>query len=677
MAETNLLTPEKLSPYEIVSISTDRRSPDSLSDKEYLLTNTTGGYCCSTVIGCNTRRYHGLLTGSLNPPANRILALSNLLETINTNGQSYNLSTFQFDETFHPEGFTYLKNFKRDIGAHFDYKINSIEITKSIYLARNTDTVLIEYDFKKIDLPLEFTIRPFAALRDFHSLQKSNAVFNFNRTEDCILIENNSSDNGRLLINCPDGFFEQDTQWWYNFTYQKDRQRCQDYLEDLWSPGFYRVIINPSQSAAKVVFKAQFGSNNQPAQLKAATTKSIISELEKAYDTIITSACADNQTKKQLVIAADAFICRRGTDNSATILAGYPWFFDWGRDAFISIGGLLLKTKRYNDAKSVLTTFASAVDQGMIPNRFDDRAGSAHYNSIDASLWFINAAFEYLRETNDKKTFNNTLLGAIEEIIAGYKKGTRFGIHSDTDGLITAGDINTQLTWMDSKCNGIAFTPRYGKAVEVNALWYNAMRKLAKYYENLNPEKAAELNTFAVKIADSFNNAFVNEQTGYLNDCLSPDGSADTSCRPNQIFAVSLEFSPLSIEWQKKVVDIVQQKLLTPFGLRTLDRNAPGYRGTYIGDQFSRDSAYHQGTVWPYLLGAFIQAYLKVNNYNSQSKAKAKEFLEPLIEHMTQAGCLGGISEIFDGDEPHKHRGCITQAWSIAEILRVFSLINP
>jgi predicted glycogen debranching enzyme len=357
-------------------------------------------------------------------------------------------------------------------------------------------------------------------------------------------------------------------------------------------------------------------------------------------------------------------------------LAGYPWFFDWGRDAFIALPGLLLATGRFEEAKSVLTTFANAADEGMIPNRFDDRSDTAYFNSVDASLWFVNAAFQYLKVSGDGTTFTDKLLPAIHQIIEAYRQGTRFGIRADTDGLITAGDEQTQLTWMDAKYGGVAFTPRCGKAVEVNALWFNSLCWLAKFYATWDTGRANYFDVMAEEVITGFRDLFWNKQTGYLNDCVHPNGTVDSSCRANQIFAVSLEFSPLLLEQQRQVVDVVQQKLLTPFGLRSLSADDERYKGRYIGNQQQRDSSYHQGTVWAWLIGPFVEAYLKVNDFSPQSRAKAKEFIEPLIEHLTNNGCLGNISEIFDGDEPHEPRGCFAQAWSVAELIRAIQLIN-
>ena len=379
-----------------------------------------------------------------------------------------------------------------------------------------------------------------------------------------------------------------------------------------------------------------------------------------------------------LCSAAGTFVIERRIESrlTPTILAGYPWFLDWGRDTFISLPGLLLSTERFKTAAGVLTTFAEAVSEGMIPNRFDDYGQSPHYNSVDASLWFIHSAFEYLDNTEDNSTFSVKLLPAVKWIIDSYHKGTRFDIHADTDQLITAGSQDTQLTWMDAKCGGIAFTPRYGKAVEINALWFSNLQRIANYYKDKDPEQHCRYKNLADKVKESFNLLFWNNSTGYLNDCILSKDKIDTTLRPNQIFAVSLPFSPLEEQRQKNVVDIVAEKLLTPFGLRSLSPTDSRYIGKYKGNQYQRDSAYHNGTVWAFLIGPFIEAYLKVNNFDKQSKKQARHFLEPLLCHITSSGCVGNISEIFDGAAPHEQKGCFAQAWSVAEVIRAYVLIS-
>lgn len=689
LAEQKIQNPDKIG----ISLTTAGKGVEELLGKEWLLTNTRGGYAGSTVIGCNTRRYHGLLVGSLNPPANRIMALSNLLELLIYEDGICNLSTFEFDGKLNPAGFKYIRRFRRDTGVHFEYHLNGLELTRSVYLLRNDDVVLLRYSFKSIERPVEFALRPFVGLRDFHSLQKSYAPLRSAQLGETLFVCHDIPGSCEMLLNCQGMVFEKDPQWWFNFVYRRDRERGQDFVEDLWTPGFYKCSL---KSPGEIIFKVSLSPTSDSGaaeRLAEVDIEQAIDELNDAERSIADAASlllnkadsAENttnrvkqETVRKLCMAADEFICRRRTNDAyrTTLLAGYPWFFDWGRDAFISLGGLLLATGRFGQAKSVLTTFAAVVDEGMIPNRFDDRSDTAYFNSVDASLWFINAAFQYLKVTGDGTTFTEHLLETIHQIIEAYQQGTRFDIRADADGLITAGNEKTQLTWMDAKCGGVAFTPRYGKAVEVNALWFNSLCWLAKFYATRDTEKAGRFDMMAEKVAAAFRNLFWNKQSGCLHDCIHPDGTVDSSCRPNQIFAVSLEFSPLLPEQQRRVVDVVQHKLLTPFGLRSLSSDDKRYKGRYVGNQRQRDGSYHQGTVWAWLLGPFVEAYLKVNDFSPQSRAKATEFVEPLIEHLTNDGCLGSISEIFDGDEPHEPRGCFAQAWSVAELIRAVYLIN-
>lgn len=676
---TTLLTAQQAQADKIASVDTEDKPLDELLGYEYLLTNTRGGYSAGTVVGCNTRRYHGLLIGALDPPANRIIGLSNLLETIITDGRMHHLSTFEFPEKFSPAGNSFIKRFTRDLGAHFDYQWDGVELTKSVYLSRNDDTVLVQYDFKSVESAFDFTLRPFAALRDFHCLQKSYAPMCSAQNNHGLLIYHDVSGSCELLIDCEKMVCEKDPQWWFNFVYRKDRGRGQDFLEDLWSPGFYKCNI---KGPCKIVLKATVGIGCDAEQLGRTSIKDTVKELADVRKKITADIKSDDETLIKLAVAADQFICRRHTaqnqkdDTRATLLAGYPWFFDWGRDAFISLPGLLLATGRYNDVRSVLTTFAAVADEGMIPNRFDDRSDTAYFNSIDSSLWFINAAFQYLKIVKDTQGFDEKLLPVILQIAKSYHDGTRFGIHADSDGLITGGSEDTQLTWMDAKFNGIVFTPRYGKAVEVNALWYNALCYLSKYFAKTDSQNYDKFSALAETAGSSFTKVFWNEHTGYLNDCVYPGGKADISCRSNQILAVSLEHSPLNPQQQKQIVEVVQNELLTPYGLRTLSPKDANYKSRYIGPQYQRDESYHQGTVWAWLIGPFVEAYLKVNNFSPQSRQQCREFIEPLIRHLNEQACLGSISEIFDGDEPHEPRGCFAQAWSVAELIRAITLIN-
>ena len=653
---------------------------DEYLSKEWLLTNSRGGFSSSTTAGVNTRRYHGLLTAALNPPANRINSLNSCLETVISDHGEFELSSFEFDNGISCGGHEVLSKFSKDAGVHYNYDLGWVDITKSIYLFADRDAVAVIYDFSNVYSDLDFKVRPFAAMRDFHSLQKSPALMTSQWRGDGLFITGPDHHLGELFITSSRMWFEKDPQWWYNFIYRKDLQRGQDFAEDLWSPGFFKCNIS---SQSRIVLTASLGRFGKAREILDIDENTAIANLWKRHKETA-GHIKNDQVLQVLYSAACQFVIERNINgnNVSTILAGYPWFMDWGRDAFIALGGVLLSTGRYDKAAEVLTTFASAISGGMIPNRFDDYNSSAHYNSIDASLWFINAAFEYFHETADAETFNDKLIPAIALIIESYRNGTRFGIKADKDGLITGGDPDTQLTWMDAKFNSIAFTPRYGKAVEINALWYSALCSLAEYYREGNDRTPADWKTaghygcLAQEVSESFCKLFWNDKFGYLNDCILPDGTVDSSLRPNQIYAVALRFSPLPDSKQKRVVSTVQEHLLSDYGLRTLSRQDPRYCGRYEGTQAERDCAYHQGTVWPHLIGPFIQAYLKVGGFERKNIQNARSFLNPLIDHLMHDGCIGSIAEIFDGDTPQKPKGCFAQAWAVAEVLRTYKILN-
>jgi len=683
------LTLQKADSAAIASLSTTGQSLDDLLSKEWLLTNGRGGYSSSTVVGCNTSSYHALLVGSLRPPVRRIMALANCLEVLmfpceawtlgrpeeHAACQVRHLSTIEFDDKFEPRGYGAIRSFRRDTGVHFDYEFAECRVTKSVYLVRDADTVVLEYDFTEVARTGEFVIRPFVGLREFHDLQNSYAPLIARFRDDGVVVHSPMADC-TLFLNCPAAAFEKDEQWWFKFVYRANKIRGQEFTEDLWTPGFFKTKID---LPCKIIFWASLsaGFNRvEPADIDCDLLRKDLNE----YHRRVTSPAGKDGGREAaiLYLAADQFIARRdGRDGAgATIIAGYPWFGQWGRDAFTALPGLLLETGRFEEARSVLKTFAAAADEGMIPNYFDDRNQTAHFNSVDASLWFVNAAFQYLDATGDSQTFTQDLLPIIRWIIDSYRKGTRFDIHADTDGLISAGDVETQLTWMDAKYDEVAFTPRYGKAVEVNALWHNALQLMARFYADRNAEDAGRYRAMGNQAGDSFGRLFWNDRFRCLNDCILPDGSVDSSLRPNQIFAVSLPFSPLTCDQQKDVVAAVAAELLTPFGLRTLSRTDKRYKGVYTGAPRQRDEAYHQGTVWAFLIGPFIEAYLKVNGFSKKSRKTAAEFIQPLLEHLAEDACLGSISEIFDGDAPHRPRGCTAQAWSVAELLRAYRLMN-
>ena len=672
-----MLTPPKTNVEEIVHVWTHARPIEELLAGEWLLTNERGSYAASTIAGCNTSGYHGLLIGSLNPPVNRIMALSNCLEMVICGRKVYRLSTFEFGEKFSPVGYTHLEAFWRDTGVHFIYDLGAVQVEKGIYLVRDSDTVAIEYTFHGVKEPVDLVVRPFVGLRDFHCMQRSHAPLVGDTFEGGVLVRHDVPFSCALLMASAEMPYERDPQWWFNFAYRVNRRRGLSDSEDLWTPGFFKGHL---EGNGRLVFAAHLAEHSHGSQFSPFDIDAVKSDLATYQGEVARRAAAHDETETILVLAADQFVVKRqdGDVQRSTIVAGYPWFADWGRDAFIALPGLLLETGRYAEARSVLSTFAAAADEGMIPNRFDDRSTTAHFNSVDASLWFIHGAFAYLDATGDKATFSQELLPTIREIITSYHGGTRFNIHADADGLILAGDEETQLTWMDAKCEGVTFTPRSGKAVEVNALWYNALCCLHEFCLRRNSTAEAKRHAeMAQLVGESFVAAFWNEKRGYLNDCIRPDGTIDASLRPNQIFAISLPYSPpLTRSQQQAIVGAVEAALLTPYGLRTLARDDASYRGRYEGPQSRRDAAYHQGTVWPYLIGPFVEAYLRVSDFSEAGRQRAAEMIEPLVQHLTAGGCLGSISEIFDGDEPHRPAGCPAQAWSVAELLRVYRLLQ-
>jgi len=446
--------------------------------------------------------------------------------------------------------------------------------------------------------------------------------------------------------------------WYRNFEYDRERERGLDYHEDLFNP-MVLVFDLHRDPHAEVLSSIERQGARSAAELRAA-------EIERRRELLV-SRPSDQPLIQMLASAADQFIVRRG--DQRTVIAGYHWFSDWGRDTMIALPGLTLATGRYDVAKSILLAFAAHVDRGMLPNRFQDAGETPEYNTVDATLWFFEAVRALLTSTGDYEFVRSNLYEVLFDILSWHERGTRYSIHADSDGLLHAGEPGVQLTWMDAKIGDWVVTPRHGKAVEIQALWYNALRvteDLAHRYGH--DSDAAHFGRVADRARNSFAPLFWNESAHCLYDVVNGD-ERDASIRPNQIFAVSLFHKMLPPDKAKAVVNAVERHLLTPYGLRSLAPGDPQYRGRYEGDQRSRDSAYHQGTVWPWLLGPFISAYLDVNGRSREASEQAGLWVYKVLQYAERDG-LGQVPEIFDGDEPQRAGGCIAQAWSVAELLR-------
>jgi predicted glycogen debranching enzyme len=628
--------------------------------KEWLETNGLGGFASSTIIGANTRRQHGLLVASLRPPVERHVLLSKFEERVIIDGHESSISTNLYPGTVFPHGFNIQMEFRLRPWPTFRYANHDLEIERSVFLVHGESTVVVGYRNLRSRRPIELKLRPLLAFRDYNSLTK--------RDEEVELAVERS--NGTLSVqpyeNLPRLYFHTKADgvdvkpdWYLRFTYPVEQERGLDFEEDLFTPFELTYRLTQGHTVYIVATTEKKSGAVSPEELvgrERARRKGFERESDPA--------------RQALVMAADSFIARRGKDN-LTVLAGFPWFTDWGRDTMIALPGLTLTSGRFDVARKILLTFAQFSDKGMIPNVFPDAGETPEYNTVDASLWFVVSGWKYWKASGDDEGARQ-LLPALADVIKFYKEGTRYDIRADNDSLITAGVPGTQLTWMDVKVDGYVPTPRHGKPVEINALWLNALVMLAEMEEKLARDihSAVILRKLADQVAANFVRAFWNREGGYLYDVIQGD-VRDASVRPNQIFAVSLPYSPLDKAQQKAVLDVVTQQLLTPYGLRSLSPKDERYCPKYTGNHWQRDCAYHQGTVWSWLIGPYCDAYARVNGTGRTQRKEIAKIIQPLLDHMEQAG-LGSVAEIFDGNSPHRPVGCFAQAWSVGELLRVY-----
>jgi predicted glycogen debranching enzyme len=622
---------------------------------EWIETNGLGGFASSTITGMNTRRYHGLLTAATKPPVGRFLLLSKLEETLVIDGRRYDLAVNQYPGTVYPNGQNYLKQFMLDPFPTFIYDVDGVEVEKTVFMVHGQNTAVVEYEVRCQNRTCSLELRPLMAFRDYHGISHHNDGLNKNVEIQDGQVTVTPYEGLPTLHFAHNGSAEATGDWFYNFEYAREKERGLDFREDLFSP----FVLRFSGARAVVIASIERHQASEAARLRQK-------EIERRNE-ILRLAPSSDPVVQQLTAAADQYIVQRGDLN--TVIAGYHWFADWGRDTMISLPGVALMTGRPEIARNILRAFADSADQGMLPNRFPDAGEAPEYNTVDATLWFFEAIRSYLRYTGDNTFVKEFLYPKLKDIIDWHVRGTRYGIYATPDGLLHCGEPGVQLTWMDAKIGDWVVTPRTGKPVEIQALWYNAlciMTDLADKFGDTAAEKT--YRDMAQLAKQNFASQFWHDGEKSLYDCVNGD-ERDGAIRPNQIFAVSLPHRMLSPEQEKQVVEVVQRELLTPVGLRSLSPRDSRYRPRYEGGVYERDSAYHQGTVWPWLMGPFITAYIKVNNSSEAAKRQGAEWLNGFAAHMADAG-LGQISEITDADAPYQPRGCVAQAWSVAELLR-------
>ncbi|MEH2160340.1 MAG: amylo-alpha-1,6-glucosidase [Nostoc sp.] len=650
---------------------------NTAESREWLVTNGIGGYASGTVAGLLTRRYHGLLVAALKPPLGRTLLLTKLDETVLYDNRSYSLDTNRWaDGTVSPHGYQNIEHFSLEGTIPlWRFAVADALLEKRVWMQQGVNTTYVQYTLRRATQPLKLTLKAMVNYRDYHSDTQSNGwKMSVEEVEEGICVTAYPGAVPVYLLS-DGGSASVADDWYYGFDLAVERYRGLRDREDHLHAATFEVTLNPGEAIAFVASTEKQTNLNAEAALKLRRTQE--QKLTGFWNSNLPLNTKESPIWiKQLILAADQFIVDRPMPeepNSKTIIAGYHWFSDWGRDTMISLPGLTISTGRPEVARSILRTFARYVDQGMLPNRFPDGGDRPEYNTVDATLWYFEAVRAYYSATDDDNLLAE-LFPVLADIINWHCRGTRYNIHLDpADGLLFAGVAGVQLTWMDAKVDDWVVTPRIGKPIEVNALWYNALRTMAKFARHLGkPHQEYEAMADRTKYRFS---RFWNDETGYCYDVLdSPDGD-DAALRPNQIFAVSLPESPLTPVQQRSVVEVCGRSLVTSHGLRSRSVSeglslAPDhiqYKGKYGGNQYQRDGAYHQGTVWGWLLGPFVLAHLRVYKNPEQ----ARQFLEPMANHLTAHG-LGSLSEIFDGDAPMTARGCIAQAWTVAEVLRAW-----
>ena len=646
--------------------------------REWAVTNGIGGYAGSSMIGAHSRTHQGYLIASLHAPIERYLVFSKINETATVGTSTVSFETSQHcasEKTVYTEGQKFLTSFIYDGSVHYTYETDNFSFEKHITLKRNANVCAVSYELTAGDSDCTFTLTPLFNYRE-HSESSTPDTLKFETfTEDraFYLVPEKNKDIAIRFQTSEGTFSERETVYDIDMQLQIEVDLETDGLDCHYCPVDLSIAV-PANTTKKVSILCSIGDvNERPAPVSGTEAFSILEENARCHAELFEKAGYHDSFANQLVLASDQFLTYRESTKMMTVLAGLPWFTDWGRDTMIAFTGLTLCTKRFKEAEEILLTFARYIRHGIVPNMFPDDNMPPLYNTVDASLWYFYAVYQYLHynPAAEAEAFvKEQIFPHLKEIISAYEKGTDFSIYMEDDGLIHAGSGLDQITWMDVRVGDWVATPRHGKPVEINALWYNALRIMESLCEKFD-EDASAYRTRANQVKESFNAKFWDSSNQCLFDVVDGD-EPDDHIRPNQIYAVSLPFSLLPEEQEKAVVALVEKELFVGCGLRSLAPDHPDYHGIYCGALAKRDAAYHQGTAWGFLLGGFFSAYMKVNHHSSSAAENAVHMLEPVRKHLSDSGCIGSISEIFDGDTPHNPRGCYAQAWSVGEVLRCY-----
>jgi predicted glycogen debranching enzyme len=641
----------------------DEYSLEALLSREWLDTNGLGGFACGTVSGAHTRRYHGLLTAALNPPVGRMVLLSKMEASLLDGAESIPLSTNLYEGAVHPQGYRHLKHFDASLFPAWTFEAAGRVLLHELFLVHGENTVVLSYTLQSGDA-CDIDLRPLIAFRDYHSLTHENSALRHTEpaTEGPIFLQP-YPDLPELQIAHNAASVEATGHWYRNFRYNVEQERGLDFHEDLFQPCALRFTLQPGDTA--IVIAGVVDREISATEFEALRRREI-----SRRTGLVSGIPESDSLRRKLTRAADQFIVRRQEGES--VIAGYPWFSDWGRDTMIALPGLTLAAGRPEAAASILKTFAAHLSEGMLPNRFPDAGETPEYNTVDATLWFFEAARAYLEATGDLDLIRNHLYEGLRSVVEWHQRGTRFGIRVDEDGLLLSGP---QLTWMDAKVGDFVVTPRAGKPVEIQALWYNALCILADFADKFGDgDWAIELRSSARQAERSFRAKFWDADRACLFDVLTNDGP-DRSLRPNQVIAASLPHRLVTRAEARTMLQTVHRHLWTPLGLRTLAPDDRAFRPKYLGSVWDRDTSYHQGTVWPWLVGPFVTAWLWAHEDSAAAREQVQSWLyafEPQLER----GCFGQLPEITDAVEPYTHRGCFAQAWSVGEVLRAWVAVQ-